>query len=65
MDLTTLIIFLVMYAYGFSLMIWAAYYDKRPTKLSVKAAKVGLVVLILTVIYFLITFGTGMQTFHW
>lgn len=65
MDFVTLIVFLVLYAYGFSLMIWAAYFDKRPSKLSVKAAKIGLVVLICTVLYFLFMFGTGRQTFQW
>lgn len=65
MDSITLLVFLVLYAYGFSLMIWAAYFDKRPTKLSVKAAKWGLFGLILTLVYFLFMFGTGRQNFHW
>lgn len=51
MDRTTLLIYLAMYAYGFPLMIWAIFFDKRPTKLSRKSAIAGLVGLILTVFY--------------
>ena len=51
MDINTLLIYSAMYVYGFSLMIWAIYFDKRPTKLSVKAAKFGCLCLILTMFY--------------
>ncbi len=62
MDMTTLMIFLCMYLYGFSLTLWAIFIDKHPTKLSVKAAKWGLCGLLLTVLYFIFTFATGRQT---
>ena len=32
MDTKTFIIYLIMYIYGFSLMIWAIFFDKHPTK---------------------------------
>ena len=51
MELTTLLIYLAMYLYGFSLMIWAAFLDKHPTRKSRNGAKIGLVILSLTVIY--------------
>lgn len=51
MNISTLIVYLVMYAYGFSLMIWALFFDKRPTKASVNASLFGLIVLIGTVFY--------------
>lgn len=51
MSLATLLLFLGMYAYGFTLMIWAIFFDKRPTKLSVNASIFGLIVLIATVFY--------------
>lgn len=57
----TLVLFLIMYAYGFGLMLWAIFLDKHPTALSVKAAKFGLAGLILTVLYFIFMFGSGMQ----
>lgn len=41
-----------MYMYGFSMMIWAAFLDKNPTKKSLKAAKWGLVALGVTLLYF-------------
>jgi hypothetical protein len=51
MDTTTLIIYIVMYIYGFSLTIWAIFFDKRPTKKSRNGAIFGLVGLILTLFY--------------
>lgn len=51
MDITTLLFFLAMYVYGFSLMIWAIFFDKRSTKTSVTASKIGLTLLILSVFY--------------
>lgn len=51
MDSTTLIIYIVMYLYGFSLMIWTIFFDKRPNKKSRNGAIVGLIALILTVFY--------------
>ncbi len=52
MDTKTFLIYVAMYVYGFGLMIWALYYDKRPTKRTLKAAKYGLIGLLLTLIYF-------------
>lgn len=51
MDVTTLIIYIAMYLYGFSLTIWAIFFDKRPTKRSRNGAIFGLIALILTVFY--------------
>lgn len=51
MSWTTLLIFLVMYVYGFSLMIWAIFLDKHPTKKSVRASIIGLIFLVATFIY--------------
>lgn len=51
MSLMTLLLYLAMYAYGYSLMIWAIFFDKRPTKLSVNASKFGLIALTATVFY--------------
>ena len=51
MDIKTLLFFLAMYIYGFSLMIWALFFDKRPTKTSLMVSKWGLIALILTVFY--------------
>jgi drug/metabolite transporter (DMT)-like permease len=65
MDKTTLIIFLCMYVYGFSLTLWAIFLDKRPTPKSLKAAKWGLFGLLLTVAYYLFMFGTGRLTMDW
>lgn len=52
MGLKTFLIYIAMYLYGFSLMIWAIFFDKRPTKKSKFAAKVGFFLLLLTLIYF-------------
>lgn len=52
MDLTTFIIYIVMYVYGFSLMIWAIFFDKHPTKKSVRVSIMGIVALICTLFYF-------------
>jgi hypothetical protein len=52
MDYTTFVVYLVLYVYGFSLMIWALYFDKRPTKKSLMASKLGLAGLSLTLLYF-------------
>lgn len=51
MDVKTIIIFAVMYVYGFSLMIWAIYFDKHPTKTSVYASIFGIIVLIASMFY--------------
>lgn len=51
MDVQTLIIYIVMYVYGFSLMIWAIFFDKRSTKRSRNGAIFGLIALILTIFY--------------
>jgi hypothetical protein len=52
MDIKTFFIYIVMYLYGFSLTIWAIFFDKRPTKISRNGAIIGLIALLLTVIYF-------------
>ncbi|MBA2368556.1 MAG: hypothetical protein H0V82_05990 [Candidatus Protochlamydia sp.] len=60
MDRTTFFFYVIMYVYGFSLMIWAAFYDKAPTKKTKNASFIGLFVLGLTLIYFfyvLLTIG--------
>lgn len=51
MDTSTLFIYLAMYIYGFSLTIWAIFFDKHPTKKSRYGAIFGLIALILTVFY--------------
>lgn len=60
MDKQTLLIYLAMYLYGFSLTIWAIFFDKRPTKRSRNGAIYGLIALCLTLVYFvyvLLTIG--------
>lgn len=52
MDRTTFIVYILMYIYGFSLTIWAIFFDKRPTKKSYYASVFGLIGLLLTLIYF-------------
>lgn len=59
MDAKTLIIYIVMYIYGFSLMIWAIFFDKRPTKRSRNGAIAGLTALILTVFYVIYVLWTA------
>lgn len=51
MDTTTLFVYIAMYIYGFSLMIWTLFWDKHPTKTSRYASILGLTVLILSVFY--------------
>jgi hypothetical protein len=53
MDTKTFLIYVAMYMYGFSLMIWALFFDKYPTKTTLKGAKFGLIALSLTLLYFL------------
>ena len=53
MDRTTFWIYIAMYLYGFPLLIWAAYFDKNPSKTSLKASKIGLLILFFTLIYFI------------
>lgn len=52
MDLTTFIIYVIMYIYGFSLTIWAIFFDKSPTKKTYYGAIIGFIGLILTLFYF-------------
>jgi hypothetical protein len=52
MDLKTLLIYIAMYIYGFSLTIWAIFFDKNPTKKTRYGALFGLIGLILTLFYF-------------
>lgn len=59
MDKTTFWIYLAMYMYGFPLMIWAIFLDKHPTKTSLKAAKIGLFLLSLTLLYFFYVLKDG------
>lgn len=58
MDLSTLLIYIGMYIYGFSLTIWAIFFDKRPTKRSRNGAIIGLVALSLTVFYVVYVLST-------
>ena len=60
MDRTTFWIYIAMYSYGFPLMIWTAYFDKNPTQKSLKASKIGLIVLSLTLIYFFYVIKDGL-----
>ena len=53
MDTQTFIIYVAMYLYGFSLTIWALFFDKHPTKKSYYGALYGLLGLVLTLIYFI------------
>lgn len=60
MDTKTFFIYVIMYIYGFSLTVWAIFFDKNPTKKSRNGAIIGLVGLILTLFYFfyvLLTIG--------
>lgn len=58
MDFITFLIYIAMYIYGFSLTIWAVFFDKHPTKRSRNGAIVGLIGLILTVFYFIYALWT-------
>lgn len=58
MDKTTLTIYILMYLYGFSLTIWAIFFDKRPTKKSYYGAIAGLIGLLLTMVYFIYVLWT-------
>lgn len=58
MDIKTLIIYIIMYIYGFSLTIWAIFFDKRPTKTTRNGAILGLSGLILTLFYFIYVLWT-------
>ncbi len=60
MDWTTFWIYMAMYLYGFPLMIWTVFFDKHPSKLSLKAGKIGLVVLTLTLFYFFYAIRNGL-----
>ena len=62
MDIKTLMIYIAMYLYGFGLIIWALFFDKRPTKRSRNGALFGLIALSLTVIYVIYVLWTfGIQ----
>jgi hypothetical protein len=63
MDFKTFLLFLAMYIYGFSLMIWAIFIDKHPTRLSRNAAIAGFAILIMTLVYYLIMWSLGQFTF--
>ncbi len=58
MDFNTFLIYIALYVYGFSLMVWTLFFDKRPTKKTQLAAKFGLIALILTLFYFFYVLGT-------
>ncbi len=59
MEMTTLLVYIAMYLYGFPLMLWSIFYDKNPTKLSRNFAIFGLTVLISTVIYLIYVLVTA------
>jgi hypothetical protein len=62
MDVSTLMIYIAMYIYGFGLTIWAIFFDKHPTKRSRNGAIFGLIALILTVFYVIYVLWTvGLQ----
>lgn len=62
MDIKTFLVYLAMYVYGFALILWAIFFDKRPTKKTVTAAKWGLAGLILTLFYFFyVLWNFGLQ----
>jgi len=61
MDRNTLYLFLAMYIYGFSLTIWAIWFDKHPTKTSVRVSIFALIVLILTLFYFFYAISHGIR----
>lgn len=62
MDSTTFMIYIALYIYGFSLTIWAIFFDKHPTKKSRNGAIFGLIALLLTVIYVIYVLWTfGLQ----
>lgn len=63
MDLKTFLFFLAMYIYGFSLMVWAIFIDKHPTKTSRNAAIAGLVIMLLTLVYYLTMWFLGKFSF--
>lgn len=62
MSITLFWIYIAMYIYGFGLTIWALFFDKTPTDKSRKAAKWGLIGLILTLFYFIfVIWAFGIQ----
>jgi len=58
MDVNTFLIYVVMYLYGFSLTLWAIFFDKRPTRRSYYGSILGLAGLLLTLIYFVYVLWT-------
>ena len=58
MNVSTFLIYIAMYIYGFILTIWAIFFDKRPTKKSYYGALFGLIGLILTLFYFVYVLWT-------
>ncbi len=58
MSITTLVIYAIMYIYGFSLMLWTIFWDKRPTRLSRNAGITGLLALLVTLAYTIYTLWT-------
>jgi hypothetical protein len=52
MTQTTFFVYIALYIYGFSLMIWALFFDRNPTKKTRIASLLGLTVLSLTLFYF-------------
>lgn len=58
MNVLTFTIYIAMYIYGFALTIWAIFFDRHPTKTSRNGAIFGLIVLILTVFYFVYVLWT-------
>ncbi len=58
MSTYTFFIYIAMYIYGFTLTIWAIFFDKHPTKKTLYGATFGLIVLILTLFYFIYVLWT-------
>lgn len=52
-DWLTVLFFIGLYVWGFSLTIWAIFFDKQPSKLSVKASKFALAALLASLGWFL------------
>ncbi|CAF22735.1 unnamed protein product [Candidatus Protochlamydia amoebophila UWE25] len=63
MDIATFYIYIAMYVYGFSLMLWAIFFDKRPTKRTRNGAIFGIFALICTLFYFFYVLATIGITF--
>ena len=52
MDNPTLLFFVALYVWGFTLTIWAIFIDKHPTKKTINVSKFALAVLLGSLVYF-------------